>query len=202
MNRKQLLKLIPEARWRQAKPSVGETALLVIDMQEYFRSMVTHIIPNLEKLISVCRESNVPVVYTQHGHDDPEQDGGMLGEWWGELILTGSGGATILPEIKPLPTEKVVAKNRYSAFHNSDLEEYLQNIGIKDLIISGVMTNLCCETTARDAFVRDFRVFFLADSTATAGDEYHFATLRNLAYGFAYLLTCDEVIDHLKKNHS
>ena len=202
MNTQELLKLIPEAKWRHALPSSDQTALLVIDMQEYFRSMVMHIIPNLKRLISVCRESDIPVVYTQHGHDDPDQDGGMLGEWWGELILTGSEGATILPELKPLPGEKVAAKNRYSAFHNTDLDEHLINIGIKDIIISGVMTNLCCETTARDAFVRDFRVFFLADGTATAGDEYHLATLRNLAYGFAYILTCDEVIDHIKKNCS
>jgi isochorismate hydrolase len=64
------------------------------------------------------------------------------------------------------------------------------------------MTNLCCETTARNAFVRDFRVFFLADVTATAGDEYQFATLRNLAFGFAYILTCDEIIDHFKRSRS
>lgn len=176
-----------------------QAALLVIDMQEYFRSMVTDIIPHVEMLISVCRDSKVTVVYTQHGHDDPEQDGGMLGQWWGELILTGTEGATIFPEIRPLPGEKLVVKNRYSAFHNTDLDEYLKSLGIKDVIISGVMTNLCCETTARDAFVRDFRVFFLADGTATAGKEYHLATLRNLAYGFAYILTCDELIDHIKR---
>lgn len=199
MNRQDLLKIVPEARWRQASPSPDRTALLVIDMQEYFRPMVSEIIPNLRRLISVCRKLKIPVVYTQHGHDDLSEDGGMLGQWWGELILTGTEGAKILPEIGPLPAEKVVAKNRYSAFHHTDLEEHLKIIGVKDLLISGVMTNLCCETTARDAFVRDFRVFFLADGTATAGDDYHLATLRNLAYGFAYILTCDEAIYHFKK---
>jgi isochorismate hydrolase len=199
MNRQELLKLIPEAEWRQALPSPDRTALLVIDMQEYFRPMVTDIIPNLQKLIAACREVNIPVVFTQHGHDDPVQDGGMLGEWWGDLIVKGSEGAQILPEIRPQPAEKIVAKNRYSAFYDTDLERHLKSIGVKDLLVSGVMTNLCCETTARDAFVRDFRVFFLADGTATAGDEYHVATLKNLAFGFAYILTCDEVIDHFKK---
>jgi isochorismate hydrolase len=199
MNRRELLKLIPEAKWRQAQLSIDQTALLVIDMQEYFRSMVTDIIPNLRGLISVCRDSGVPVIYTQHGHEDPPQDGGMLGEWWGDLILKGTESARILREIKPRSMEKIVAKNRYSAFYDTDLEHHLKTIGVKDLLISGVMTNLCCETTARDAFVRDFRVFFLADGTATAGNDYHLATLRNLAYGFAYILTCEEVSDHFKR---
>jgi isochorismate hydrolase len=55
------------------------------------------------------------------------------------------------------------------------------------------MTNLCCETTARDAFVNDFRVFFLSDGTATVGQEMHEASLRNLEYGFATLLMCEEI---------
>lgn len=200
MDRQELLQLVPEAGWRHAIPSIEKTALLVIDMQEYFRSMARGIIPHLEKLIPICRESNVPVIYTQHGHDDPDQDGGMLGEWWGDLIVKGTPGATILSEIQPRSDEKIVAKNRYNAFHNSDLEDYLKHIGAKDLLISGVMTNLCCETTARDAFVRDFRVFFLADGTATAGDDYHLSTLKNMAFGFAYLLTCDEMIEHFRKD--
>jgi isochorismate hydrolase len=60
------------------------------------------------------------------------------------------------------------------------------------------MTNLCCETTARDAFMKDYRVFFLIDGTATRRSELHLATLKNLGFGFAYLLTCDELIQKLK----
>jgi isochorismate hydrolase len=56
------------------------------------------------------------------------------------------------------------------------------------------MTNLCCETTARDAFMRDYRVFFLIDGTATGKNELYLATLKNLGFGFAYLITCDELI--------
>jgi len=202
MNRQDLLNRVPEVQWRRALPDTDQTALLVIDMQEYFRSMVRDIIPTLKRLIGACRESEIPVIYTQHGHDDPSQDGGMLGEWWGDLILTGTERAQIIPEIGPLPGETVVPKNTYSAFHGTDLEMHLKENEVENVLVSGVMTNLCCETTARDAFVRDFRVFFLADGTATAGDDYHLATLKNLAYGFAYVLTCDEVIEHIKKKHA
>jgi isochorismate hydrolase len=199
MNRQELLQLVPEAGWRQAMPSIERTALLVIDMQEYFRSMVSGVLPLLKELIALCRQSNVPVMYTQHGHDDPDQDGGMLGEWWGDLIMKGTAGAKILSEIQPQPDEKIVTKKRYSAFCDTDLEDHLKHLGVNDLLISGVMTNLCCETTARDAFVHDFRVFFLADGTATAGDDYQIATLRNMAFGFAYITTCDELMEHFKK---
>jgi isochorismate hydrolase len=59
------------------------------------------------------------------------------------------------------------------------------------------MTNLCCETTARDAFMRDYRVFFLIDGTATGKDDHQLATLKNLGFGFATLMTCDELVQHL-----
>ena len=63
-----------------------------------------------------------------------------------------------------------------------------------------MVSNLCCETTARDAFVRDFRVFFLSDGTASSEKELHTATLKNLAYGFAYIKTCKEVIKNIVKD--
>jgi isochorismate hydrolase len=64
---------------------------------------------------------------------------------------------------------------------------------MKELIIGGVMTNLCCETTARDAFVHDYEVFFLKDGTATQNEEFQQATLLNLSFGFAQIVTCQEI---------
>ena len=96
--------------------------------------------------------------------------------------------------------DKILPKKRYSAFFETDLEAFLRAKEIRDLIISGVMTNLCCETTAWDAFMRDYRVFFLIDGTATGIDEHHLATLKNLGFGFgfAYLMTCDELRSMLR----
>ena len=92
----------------------------------------------------------------------------------------------------------VLPKKRYSAFYDTNLEKILRSRRIQDLIISGVMTNLCCETTARDAFMGDYRLFFLIDGTATGRDYHHLPTLKNLGFGFAYLMTCDELIQALK----
>jgi isochorismate hydrolase len=89
--------------------------------------------------------------------------------------------------------------NRYSVFQRTGLEERLRSGEIEELIITGVMTNCCCETTARDAFVKDFRVFFVSDATATANDELHIASLKNLAYGFAHIISTEQLCGQLSK---
>jgi len=184
----------------QAELKPRQSALLVVDMQEQFRALTGDILPRLRQLIATCRRRGVAVIYTQHAHQDEDVDGGMLAQWWGQVIRAGTHDAQLMPEIAPLPGEKVVAKNRYSAFYKTDLEEHLNRLGITDLLIGGVMTNLCCETTARDAFVRDYRVFFLADGTATATERFQRATLANLSFGFAYLVTCRQMIHHLERD--
>lgn len=183
---------------RHAEPTPGRSALLVIDMQRYFGEMAAPIVDNIAALLAAARGSGVPVVYTQHGHRDPAHDGGMLLEWWGELIVHGSSDWELLPQLAPAAGEPVFAKNRYSAFAGTELEGWLRGRGLEELIVTGVMTNCCCETTARDAFVRDFRVFFAVDATATVDQELHLASLKTLAYGFAYLLDTDGLLRALQ----
>jgi nicotinamidase-related amidase len=122
----------------------------------------------------------------------------MLGRWWADLIFEGSDEARLIPELSVRKDDHIIPKNTYSAFHETELEDKLRGLKVTDLVIGGVMTNLCCETTARDAFVRNFRVFFLADGTSTISEDFHLATLKNLAYGFATLLSCDRFIDSFR----
>jgi nicotinamidase-related amidase len=191
----------------QMKLNPKKAALLVIDMQNDFinkgsmvyTEMAEAIVPNLKRLILSCRKAKIPVIYTAHIHQDPAVDGGMTAQWWLELkdkkvLVAGSKGAEIYSEIAPKPDEKVIYKHRYSAFYNTDLEIALRGLGITDLIISGVMTNICCESTARDAFFRDFRIFVLADGTGSGEEIFHISSLRALAYGFAYVTTVEEII--------
>jgi nicotinamidase-related amidase len=182
---------------RPQAPDPARAALLVIDMQEYFRGLAAPVLPALARLLERARAAGLPVIYTQHGHDDPAEDAGMLGVWWSDHILLGTPAWALMPEVAPVEGERVFRKKRYSAFHGTDLDAHLRAAGIEDLVIAGVMTNLCCETTARDAFVRDYRVFFLADGTATAEPGLHDASLANLAYGFATILTCDGLVGRL-----
>ena len=173
-------------------PGKNKTALIMLDLQEYFREIIRPILKEIATVIKAAREKDVPVIFTQHGHKR-ENPGGMLGKWWTDLIITGSPSASLLPELDIAERDIILHKDRYSAFYKTDLEKKLKKLGISDVIIGGVMTNLCCETTARDAFVRDFRVFFLSDGTSTVNKEFHSATLKNLGYGFATLLTCSQM---------
>ncbi len=193
-----ILKQLKPYRERKAEIDHEHAGLLVIDMQNFFRGMVRPILKNVLRVIQACRQKDVPIVFTQHGHTEPDADGGVLGQWWGEVILHGTADWEFFPEMKIESRDKVVPKKRYSAFFETDLDRSLRSEGIRDLVISGVMTNLCCETTDRDAFMRDYRVFFLIDGTATGRNEHHLATLKNLGFGFAYLITCDELIQMLK----
>jgi len=172
-------------RW---KPRKGKTALLLIDLQEYFRDYVNPILNNILRVIEVSHEKKIPIIFTQHGNL-PEEKQNLLRMWWGGLIFKGSPEARLLPEIRVGKNEFLVEKTRYSAFFKTSLEDKLKQLKIRDLVIGGVMTNLCCETTARDAFMRDFRVFFLADGTSTVSEKLHLASLKNLSFGFSILLT-------------
>ncbi|KAG8065336.1 hypothetical protein GUJ93_ZPchr0004g40479 [Zizania palustris] len=116
---------------------------------------------------------------------------GPLAEWWpGDQIAAGTPAAVLLSGAGQREGDLVLEKRTYSAFAGTGLEEALRGMGVEEVIVTGVMTNLCCETTARDAFVRGFRVFFSADATATASQDLQEATLVNMAYGFAYIVDC------------
>lgn len=179
-------------------PDAQRAALLIIDPQMHFSGMLAPVLANLLAVLDRSRERGLPVIFTRHRHVDPAVDGGMMAEWWGDLLIDGEPEAELVPELRPGKGELLIEKCRYSAFLNTPLEEELTRRSVRDLIIGGVMTNLCCETTARDAYMKDFRVFFLIDGTGTCSEEYHLASLKNLAYGFAYLVTCSDILAGLR----
>lgn len=183
-----------------------KSALLVIDMQNFFLDPSSPtftcgglaILPTVKRLLRAFRDARRPVIYTRHVHHPDGSDAGVMGWWWKGMCLEGSPESEVHPDLSPLPNEKVISKHRYSAFYNTDLEIILRCLKVEDLVISGVMTSLCCESTARDAYYRDYRVFFLADGTGSDHEEMHVASLLNLAYGFAYVTTADSIIRQLK----
>jgi nicotinamidase-related amidase len=178
-------------------PEEGKTAVLLIDLQEYFRGIINPILENIVSLVSAVRKKKIPLFFTQHGHK-PGEDHGVLGRWWSDLIMEGSHDSRLIPELNMKKEDRIFPKNTYSAFQKTDLEQKLKSLGVTDLAIGGVMTNLCCETTARDAFVRNFRVFFLADGTSTISEDFHLASLKNLGYGFTTLMSCDRFIQTIR----
>ena len=189
--------------YHEMELNVDASALIIVDMQNFFIDKKgggyteggPPIVPNLAKLADTFRSAKRPVIYTAHGHHPSGTDYGILHWWWGDGLLEGSGEAKIIDELKPKKNERVIKKHRYSAFYDSDLETILRCMGIEDLVIGGVMTNLCCESTARDAYFRDYRVFFPADASGAICEEMHLSSLLNLAYGFAYIPRTQEILD-------
>jgi nicotinamidase-related amidase len=182
------------------------SALLVIDMQEFFLDPQSPtftcgglaILPNVKRLIEGFRAAKRPVIYTRHVHRADGSDAGIMGWWWEGMCVEGSPESEMHHDLAPQPGEPVILKRRYSAFYNTDLETVLRGFKVEDLVITGIMTNLCCETTTRDAYMRDYRVFIPADATGSVCEEMHLASLLNLAFGFAYVTTADTITQQLR----
>ena len=192
-----------EHRFRLRKQ---KSALLVIDMQNHFLEPESPsficggaaVMPGVRLLIKSFRRAERPVIYTCHVHHPDRIDAGIMGWWWEGMCVEGSRESEVHPFLSPLKREKIVFKHRYSAFFNTDLDTVLRCCKIEDLVICGVMTNMCCESTTRDAYARDYRSFFLADGTGTINEEMHVASLLNLSYGFSYVTTVKEIAGSLK----
>lgn len=175
------------------------SALLVLDMQDYFLHPESHayipsavaILPGLQKLIDAFSQRNCPIFFTQH-INSPE-NAAMMGQWWREIITVENPLRAITPQLDTRPGV-ILQKPQYDAFYQTDLEDRLHGLNVRQLIICGVMTHLCCETTVRAAFVRGFEIFFPVDGTATYNIAFHRATLTNLAHGCAHLTLVADIL--------
>jgi bifunctional isochorismate lyase/aryl carrier protein len=180
-----------------------KAALLIIDMQDFFLTEKSHafipsmpaIIPKLKNLQNNFLTNNLSVFHTKHGNTT-ENIGQML-DWWGSMLAEDDPLCEIVAELKDKRVP-VIPKTQNDAFWQSDLEKKLKVKDIKQVIIGGVLTHLCCESTVRSAFTKGFEVFFLIDGTATYNKRFHFASLLNLAHGFAVQILNAEVADIMK----
>ncbi|WP_297504767.1 isochorismatase family protein [Thermococcus sp.] len=187
-----------ERKWRKIEP-FRKSAVLAIDLQKYFLSpesraflpSVPRFVPRLVKFYSRVRELNVPIIFTRHYHA-----GGTMARWWGGDMPKDDLLNDLLDEFKPF-AETVIEKSTYDAFYGTELEGMLGKLGVETVVVTGVMTHLCCETTAREAFVRGFNVVFPVDGTLTQNRLFHEATLRNLSHGFAVTPLLSEVLEWL-----
>lgn len=179
------------------------SALIVLDMQRFFLDKSSHayipsaraILPKLSALITAFHNIGSPVIFTRHGADNSPL---TMKEWWDDNLKYNEPRSELSCDID-ISGGLVMKKSTYDAFLDTELEELLRKYCIDQVVICGVMTHLCCETTARSAFNRGFFVFFPVDGTATYTREYHVSTLRNLAHGFAVPVTMDELLEACPK---
>lgn len=190
------------------------TALLVIDMQigfieEGYPSFCVHtrdIIPNVNRLITACRAAAMRVIFTRHTVVDEvpyAPPAWQLSDPYFRPVLEGlrptAPGHPLHPRIDVQPSDRLINKHRYSAFLpvSCSLDSELRTAGIDTVIICGTVTDVCCESSARDAHMLGYEVVFVADATATADDAAHNGALLPLAKYFANVKTTEQVIQKL-----
>jgi len=195
------------------------TALLNIDMQNCFveNSPVAaprgrEILPRINKLAEVCRKRGALVIHTVHVVRPDGSNTGVMGviipAIAAGLINKGNKQAELHPEIIVGKHDIVLEKPRYGAFHGTDLDLILRNRGIDTVIITGICTNVCCETTAREANMRDYKVFFISDATATfntpeaSADQIQPVVLATMKAAFAQVENTAAMIRKLDEQRS
>jgi len=188
-------------------------ALLVIDMQNDFvlEGAIMEVpaaktqVPKIKSLIEKCRELEVPVIYTIHETDPTlcPQEIAAFPHLINAGMRKGTIGVEIIDELMPQIGEHIIRKHRFSAFYQTDLELILRNIKKEDsidtLIICGTVSNICCESTARDAFFRDYKVVFGSDICSALTPAAHKATLNNMEI-FGINMSSKDIIQVLQIN--
>jgi ureidoacrylate peracid hydrolase len=188
-------------------PARERAALIVVDMQNGFCLAngscarvglpVDLLKPSIEpcvRAVRAARRAGVPIVFTRYVYRADFRDGGFLvNEKLPALrdegaLVAGSWDADILAELTPQPGDFVLDKNRPSSFYATPLETWLHGLDARDLVVCGVTTNVCVETTVRDASQRDYRTFVLQDAVAEYDPERHAASLKAMGMLFAHLM--------------
>jgi ureidoacrylate peracid hydrolase len=194
----------------------ARTALIVVDMQNYFVAegfplevpAARGIVPNINRLARAVRAAGGTVVWVQ------TTARGALESWGNhhKYMLTperaktrlahldeSAEGFALYPKLEPLPSDLRVKKLKFSAFisGSSDIDARLESRGIESVLIAGTLTNVCCESTARDAMMLDYRVVMVSDCNATLSDETHANSLNNFVVYFGDVMTTDETLSRL-----
>lgn len=195
------------------------TAHIVVDLQNGFMApeavaeiaTAREIVPNVNRITAALRQAGGIIVYIQNTFDEiavstwstffenfcsPERRQRMI-----DAFSPGAFGHAIWPGLDVQPQDLKVPKRRFGAFAPgaSDLHAILQQRGIDTLIVTGTATQVCCESTARDAMMLNYKVFFIADGNATFNDDEHNATLSAMAHAFCDVVDTDTMVAMIQR---
>ena len=196
------------------------TALVVVDLQNGFmtqehsmRPVETAIgtVPNVNKLAATLRSHGGKVVWIKNTNDDTNRD--TWSNWFAmgkpamtkkrfDTFVEGAAGPELYPDLVVHPEDMIVKKYRFSAFlpESSDLAERLRALSIDTVLIVGTVTNVCCESSARDAMMMNFRTMMVSDGNSAFTDHEHTATLAAFFAIFGDVMTTDEVCALIARN--
>jgi ureidoacrylate peracid hydrolase len=209
---------------------LAKAAVVVVDMQNAFASKggmldlagvdlapAAGVVRSIQRIVAAARACRMPVVYLQVGYKpDLSNSGGDASpnprkelalcmmrsrpELKGKLLIEGTWDFAIVDELKPEPGDIVIVKARYSGFAGTTLESMLRVLGIRYLFFVGIATNVCVESTLRDAYFRDFWPILVTDAAMQAGPPAaHDATIFNVESFFGWTLTVEKFVECLRQ---
>ena len=195
----------------------SKTAILVVDVQNDFcepegasgkggrdTSAAMAMIPTMQRLLAAAREHGTNVIFIQTIHEPSTDSDAWIGRRSNpnaKNCLKGTWGAGFTG-VAPLPGEPVVIKHRYSAFVNTRLESVLRTLKVENIIVLGVATNVCVESTSRHGFMLDYHTVVVSDCSAGYDQAAHDMTMRTHAQHFGRVATAQEIIDAWAATHS
>jgi nicotinamidase-related amidase len=195
---------IPALPYEYEVPGLSQLALVIIDMQRDFLepggfgemlgndvTQLGSIVPTLEELLDFCRQKGLTIIHTLEGHQPDLSDcppskrkrgkGSLtIGDEgpMGRILIRGEPGNAIIPELAPIAGEIVIPKPGKGAFYATELQAILQKRGITHLLFTGVTTEVCVQTTMREANDRGYECLLVEDCTASYFPEFKQATLE------------------------
>ena len=206
------------------------TALVVVDMQNAFASPggtldlagidvrpARDVIANARLVCEAARAAGLPVVYLTIGYPPDQSTAGgpdspnprkelalclmrERPELRGKLLTYGTWDFQVVDELAPQPNDPVIVKSRYSGFHGTDLDSVLRSRGIRNLLFLGIASNVCVESTIRDAYFNEYWPVMISDATMPAGSpEIQRATLYNVRTFFGWVTTSEDVATTLRE---
>ncbi len=216
-----------EARPEPVEVDLAKSAVIVVDMQNAFASPrgmldiagadisgAPSVVSVIARILPAARRAGMPVVYLQMGYQaDLSDSGGPQSPNWhkelgirlmnchpalkGTLVTQGSWDFAIVDELAPQPEDIVIVKTRYSGFARTSLDADLQARGVRYLFFTGIATNVCVESTLRDAFFHDYWPILIRDATMAAGPaSIEEATLFNIESYFGWTISTEEFLSH------
>ena len=190
----------------------ANAALIVVDMQNSFcksdgkvaeigldTTMCQAAIEPCRQVVDKARKLGMPVIYTRYVYQDDYADGGVMVEHMMpelaqfQALRAGSEDAAIVAELAVHDDDIIIDKNRPSSFFKTNLDDVLQHLGRSQLVVCGVTTNCCVESTVRDASHRDLQVFVVGDACGELDEERHRVALRGMDMLFADVISIDDL---------
>jgi ureidoacrylate peracid hydrolase len=200
------------ARTLAEKVDPRQAVLVVVDVQNDFchregaaglrdkdLSQVAGMVEHLQHILGEARRVGLPVIFIRTEHGPWTDSETWLGrsktdaEQRVPVCVEGTWGCDFYG-VAPQPGERVVIKHRYSAFHGTDLDLILRARGVRTVLLGGISTNVCVESTARQGYMLDYEIVFLADCCAAYSPEEHEAALRNITQHFGDVVNEPEVV--------